>query len=613
MSSAAEPASDPSGGPSVPRRSLAARLWRDHLARRWPELAVALACAAAVAALTGLLAWLLKPGVELLFGAPGAETDYPAFVVERPILWIPGAIVAAALLRMTAQLLQATTVNRVGHGLVGEVQTRLFGRLVRADLKRLRGEHSGAYLSSVLFDATLLREAATNGVVAWTQHALTVVATLVVMALADWRLTTAVLLAGPVVALVMRRYAKRTRKAAQGAMAETSNLSTAVMESLDGVKVVKIEGREAFEEARVGDVVARRQGFIVKGANARAAAAPATEAVSTVVTALVIAYAGWRAQAGAMSLADFMAFLVALAAAGQSLRQLSNLQTVFSEGFAAARRLFAALDVEPEIKDAPRARALERGPCEVRFEGVSFAYREDAPALTGVDLIARPGETVALVGPSGGGKSTILNLIPRFYDPTAGRVTVNGSDARDLTIASLRAAVAFVGQEPFLFDDTVRANIAYARPDASDEEVAAAAEAAAAHEFVSALPDGYDTVVGEAGARLSGGQRQRIAIARAFLKDAPVLLLDEATSALDTESEAKVQAALERLMQGRTTLVVAHRLSTVRAADRIYVIDAGRVAEEGTHDVLVRRRGLYARLAKSQSLDADPAAEAVGS
>jgi subfamily B ATP-binding cassette protein MsbA len=239
----------------------------------------------------------------------------------------------------------------------------------------------------------------------------------------------------------------------------------------------------------------------------------------------------------------------------------------------------------------------------VRFEDVSFAYHHSAPALSEVSIVARPGETVALVGPSGGGKSTLLNLIPRFYDADSGRVTVNRLDSRDADIAKLRSKIALVTQEPFLFDDTIRANIAYARPDAPMAEIEAAAEAAAAREFIETLPDGYDTSVGEAGARLSGGQRQRIAIARAFLKDAPILLLDEATSALDTESEAKVQAALERLMKGRTTLLIAHRLSTVRGADRIYVIDAGKVVEEGTHAGLTAQGGLYARLARSQNLE----------
>jgi subfamily B ATP-binding cassette protein MsbA len=296
--------------------------------------------------------------------------------------------------------------------------------------------------------------------------------------------------------------------------------------------------------------------------------------------------------------------MAALAMGSQSLRQVANLQTVFAEGMTAARRLFAALDVEPEVRERAGAGELALSQGVVRLEKVGFRYDGAGPAiLSGVSLEARRGETVALVGPSGGGKSTILNLIPRFYDVTDGRVTLDGQDVREVTLKSLRSRIALVTQEAFLFDDTIRANIAYARPDAPHEAIEQAAREAAAHDFILDLPQGYDTQVGEAGARLSGGQRQRIAIARAFLKDAPILLLDEATSALDTESEAQVQAALKRLMAGRATILIAHRLSTVRGADRIYVLDKGRIVESGDHAGLVRKRGLYARLAKSQDLE----------
>jgi subfamily B ATP-binding cassette protein MsbA len=403
----------------------------------------------------------------------------------------------------------------------------------------------------------------------------------------------------------MRRFSKRTTKAAKGAMVETSALSTAIMESLDGVRVVKIENREDYEIARVAEVVRRRQHHLIKGANARARAAPATELLMTLITAGVLAYAGWRSLNGDMTVGAFVAFMFALGTAAQSLRQLANLQTVFAEGMSAARRLFAALDVEPEVREAPGAYPLPRGDGAIRFEAVGFAYgADDRPALKAVDLEVRRGETVALVGPSGGGKTTLLNLIPRFYDVSEGRVLIDGHDVREVTLPSLREQIALVTQEPFLFDDSIRANIAYARPRATEAEIEAAARAAAAHDFIDALPEGYATQVGEAGARLSGGQRQRIAIARAFLKDAPILLLDEATSALDAESEAQVQAALKRLMAGRATLLIAHRLSTVRGADRIYVIDQGRIVETGAHETLVRKRGLYARLARSQDLEA---------
>ena len=581
-------------------RRVALRLYREHLRPHLPGLVGALLCAAAVAVLTATLGWMLNPVVKRVFIQKRLDS----------LLVITGLIVLLGLLRGAAQIGQAALVNRIGHGMVGEMQVRLFKRLVHADLAQLRERHSGAYVSSVLYDAGLIREAATQGVVNYTREGLTVVFAVAAMAFQDPYLTVLVLVAGPLASGVMRRFSKRTRKAAAGAMNETSALSTAVMESLDGIKLVKIDDREAAETARVAAVVARRERHIVKGATARAAAPAVTETLSVFVTAAVIFYAGWRATEGKLTLGQLTAFLVLLTMAAQSLRQVSNLQAVFAEGGQAARRLFAALDVAPEVADRAGAAELAPGPSRLRFERVGFGYHPGTPALVDVSMEIRPGETVALVGPSGGGKSTLLNLIPRFYDVTAGAVSVDGQDVRDVTLQSLRRRVALVTQEPFLFDETVRANIAGARPDATLAEVEDAARQAAAHDFIAALPQGYDTPVGEAGARLSGGQRQRISIARAFLKNAPILLLDEATSALDTESEALVQAALERLTAGRTTLMIAHRLSTVRGADRIYVIDAGRVVEEGTHGSLVARGGLYARLARAQNLDLAPEAAA---
>jgi subfamily B ATP-binding cassette protein MsbA len=580
-----------------PAHGLAAarRLFRDYLRPRGKELALSMACAAIVAGTTAALAQLLGQTIQALFVGKDVHA-----------LWLfPGLIALVAILRGLAQVGQAALVNKVGNQMVGQIQVQLFARLVRADLAQLREAHSGAHLSSILYEAGMVREAATNGLVNYVQNALTIAATVAVMLRQDVGLTLVVLIGGPIASGVMTRYSRRTRKAAQGAMSETSALSTAVMESLDGVKIVKIENREAFEEDRVAQVVARREAHLIKGANARATAAPATEVVMTLITAAVVAFAGWRALNGAFTVGNLTAFLAAIGMASQSLRQVANLQTVMGEGLAAAERLFVALDTQPQIKDAAAALALPHSEGRITLTDVTFAYGPDIPALTGVSLEARRGETIALVGPSGGGKSTILNLIPRFYDVQSGQVAIDGHDVRDVTLQSLRGQIALVTQEPFLFDDTVRGNIAYARPEASPGEIEQAARNAAAHEFIMALPLGYETPVGELGSRLSGGQRQRIAIARAFLKDAPILLLDEATSALDTESEAKVQEALERLMAGRTAILIAHRLSTVRGADRIYVIDRGKVVETGHHESLMARGGLYARLARSQQLDED--------
>jgi subfamily B ATP-binding cassette protein MsbA len=589
---AASPGSEPTN------RALAARLLMTYLRPRWASFCVSMVSAMAVAGLSAALIRILDPAINrmIVHREPGA------------LATIPITIAVLAIGRAFAQILQARLVNRIGNAIVGQVQAQLFGKLVHADLARLRSEHTGAYVSSVLYDAGLIREAATSGVVNYTQNALIVAGALAVMFYYDPWLAGAVLLVGPIAGWVMRRYSKRTTRAAKGAMAETSALASAIMESLDGIKIVKIENREAYEEQRVAAVIERRQRHLISNSNAKATAAPVSEVLMTLVTAAVLTYAGWRASHGGMNIGALVAFIAALSMAGQSLRLLANLGTVVSEGLTAARRLFAALDITPEVGDAPGAVALAQPAQAVRFEDVSFAYGDNAPALDHVSLSVERGETVALVGPSGGGKSTILNLIPRFYDVTGGSVSLDRADVRGLTLASLRRQIALVTQEPFLFDDTIRANIAYADPAASDAQIEAAARQAAAHDFILALPKGYGALVGEAGTRLSGGQRQRIAIARAFLKNAPILLLDEATSALDTESEAQVQAALERLMAGRATLLIAHRLSTVKGADRIYVIDKGRVVETGTHAQLMRARGLYARLARAQNLE--PSTEA---
>lgn len=589
--------------PQPSNRALMGRMWREFLQPRWKGFLVSMISAVIVARLTVMLGEYVEPAVDKLIAHPQPGA----------LIWVPLTIAALAVGRGVFQVIQASLINRIGNGVVGDMQTRMFGRLIRADLARLRGAHSGSYVASVLYDAGLIREAATTGVINYVREALIVAITLWALFNSDPILAAGVLIIVPGVSGVIRHFSKRTTKAAKGAMGETSNLSTAIMESLDGVKIVKMENREAYEEARVAAVVERRQRHLIKGSNARAMAAPATELFSQLVIAAVFAYAGWRAITGALVVGPltlppitpggFLKFVILLGIAAQSLRQVANLQTVFSEGLTAARRLFEALDVAPTIVDPADAKALPPGESMIALADVTFSYGADIPALSNVNLQARKGETVALVGPSGGGKSSILNLIPRFYDVNAGAVTIDGHDVRSVTLASLRDRIALVTQEPFLFDDTIRANIAYARPGASQLEIEAAARQAAAHDFILALPEGYDTSVGEGGARLSGGQRQRIAIARAFLKDAPILLLDEATSALDTESEAQVQAALERLMAGRTTILIAHRLSTVKNADRIYVIDKGRVVETGSHAELVRAGGLYARLAKAQDLD----------
>lgn len=587
--------------PLQPASVVLRRAARLYLAPRWRTLAACLVLAAAAAGLTGALVKLLQPAIDALGHIAGAARSGGSAGGVDTLRRLTGLIVVLALGRGLVQIVQARLVSVWGAAVVAQIQGALFGRLIRADLARLRAAHSGTFVSAMLYDTGLVREAATAGLVNAVQQGLTLIAMAAVMLSADWRLTLCVVIAGPLVGFVLRAFGRRSGRAARDAMATTADLTAALLESLDGARVVKIDGREAFEEQRVGAAIAARQRHMVSGDIARASAAPVSETLMTAVVAAVLLWEGARASAGRMEVGAFLAFFAALLSAGQAVRQLAAWPGVLSAAIAAAGRLFALADDEPRVRDAPGARSLAAGPKAVRFERAGFAYDPAGPAaVRDVDLAVDPGQTVALVGRSGAGKTTLLNLIPRFYDVTAGRVTVGGADVRDLTLASLRAQIALVTQEAFLFDDSVGANIAYARPEAGAEAIEHAARSAAAHDFIAALPNGYETRVGQGGTRLSGGQRQRIAIARAFLKDAPILLLDEATSALDAENEAQVQAALAKLIAGRATLIVAHRLSTIRAADVICVLDEGSIVERGRHADLLARGGVYARLVGGQ-------------
>jgi len=413
----------------------------------------------------------------------------------------------------------------------------------------------------------------------------------------DWQLGVLALIILPGVAWAMERLGGSMRRAATRGMRETGDLSVVLSEAMDGRRIIKAYGLESNSIARVDARLKTRLATLLKAVRLRAAAAPVTDLFLGVAIGLVLFVAGWQNLHGHITLNAFAGFLAALILAQQPLRNLSQLWPTASAGLAAAERMFAAIDSRPQIVNRPGAKALTPNGGAVSFRDVGFAYQAEAgPTLKGVSLDVPAGQKIALVGPSGAGKSTIFNLLLRFYDAESGSIAIDGQDIQGVTLASLRAAIGVVTQEALLFDESIADNIALGKPGATLAEIKEAARNAAAHDFIMAMPEGYDTSVGEGGLKLSGGQRQRIAIARAMLRNAPILLLDEATSALDTESERQVQEALAQLMKGRTTIVIAHRLTTVVDADRIYVLERGKVVQSGSHADLMAMEGLYANL-----------------
>ena len=563
------------------------RLWREHVRHFKGRIALIVVATLIMSGTTALYPAIIDWAFTLL-----THKD------KRILYQVPLLMSAVASARGASMYFQAVLTQDLVLLTIRRLQNEMFGHLSNATLARVEREAPAQLAARFTTDATVIREAMTRAVNA-IGDAATVVGLVGTMVYLDWKMSLIALVLFPIAAVPVEKIGRRIRRASGGMQERMGEAAAMLNESFAQARIVRAYGLEQHESRRAENTFTQLYASLLRMARIRARLDPMLEALAGAAVALVIGFEGWRG----VSPGAFMGFISALLMATRPLRALGTMNAAMQEGMAGIVRVFSVIDEPPAIADAPNAIPLPPGPGEVRFERVAFTYPDGRPGLKNLDFTAEPGRMLALVGASGAGKSTALALIPRLYAPTAGRVLIDGTDITNVTLASLRGAIAYVGQEALLFDDTIGANIRLGRPDAAPDEIWAAAEAAACG-FIKDMPDKMGTRVGVNGQRLSGGQRQRVAIARAFLRNPRILLLDEATSALDTESEALVQTALTKLRQGRTTIVVAHRLSTVRDADLIVVMADGQVVELGTHANLLATDGAFARLVRAQALAA---------
>ena len=555
------------------------------------KLLIAMLAMVCVSAGTGAQTWLVKDVLDKIF--IGRNTFY--------LKLLPLVLLAIFLVKGVVYYLYSILLEQVGQSVIRDFRINIFNHIHRQSLSFFNTMPTGTLMSRVISDVALLQQAVSNALVGMVRDFFQVLILLGVVFYMNWRLAMITFIVLPIAAYPITKFGRLFRKLSTSTQEEVAHVSNILHETITGNRIVKAFTKEEYEGKRFLRQVTRLFVLTMKDAKYRCLQHPMMEFIGGCAIALIIWFGGKEVIGGDMTPGTFFAFLTALIAAYEPVKGVTAINSTIQQGLAAATRVFAILDIEPEIQDKKDAITLPPFSSRIECNNVTFHYDNDkTPVLSHVELTVPAGEALAIVGPSGGGKTTLSNLIPRFLDLKEGSIRIDGIDIRDVTVASLRNQIAMVTQQTILFNDTVRNNIAYGDQQAAEQQIHEAAKAAYAYDFIQELPDGFDTIIGEGGSRLSGGQQQRISIARALLKNAPILILDEATSALDTESEREVQKALENLMKDRTTLVIAHRLSTIKNADRIIVIKDGVIVEQGTHDALIARKGEYEMLYNMQ-------------